>query len=252
MVIEERGELRVAAASGEGVAVRVRIVPVEGSALGALYRAGKPVALDRPRGQDAAWLHELGLEARAVLVEPFSMEGQGGGLVIALRRDGGFRDPDREALQRVRGERRAATGGGALGRDRTAALRHGGARARAHPLGARDPRRDHPGHRARCACSSPTPATSTTRRRCSEAVDDGARGPRRRDRRAAPPDHRASARGARRPRPRRRAGGARAPRAGDRRPGRADRDRPRAREARATSASTPSSRARSTASCRRR
>jgi signal transduction histidine kinase len=97
MVIEERGELRVAAASGESKP-RLRIVPVEGSALGALYRAGEPVALDRPRGQDAALLHELGVEARAVLVEPLSMEGQGGGLVIALRRDAGFRGPDRQAL----------------------------------------------------------------------------------------------------------------------------------------------------------
>jgi signal transduction histidine kinase len=97
MVIEERGELRVAAASGES-RPRLRIVPVEGSALGALYQEGKPVALDRPRGQDAALLHELGIEARALLVEPFSMEGQGGGLVIALRRDAGFRGPDREAL----------------------------------------------------------------------------------------------------------------------------------------------------------
>jgi signal transduction histidine kinase len=97
VVIEERGELRVAASSGEGT-VRLRIMPVEGSALGELYRAGKPVALDRPRGQDAAWLHELGLEARAVLVEPLSMEGHGGGLVVALRSEGGFRGPDREAL----------------------------------------------------------------------------------------------------------------------------------------------------------
>jgi signal transduction histidine kinase len=97
VVIEERGELRVAAASGEGT-VRLRIVPVQGSALGELYLAGKPLALERPRGPEAAWLHELGLEARAVLVEPLSMEGQGGGLVIALRSDGRFRDPDRQAL----------------------------------------------------------------------------------------------------------------------------------------------------------
>jgi signal transduction histidine kinase len=97
VVIEERGELRVAASSGQET-VRLRIVPVEGSALGELYRQGKPVSLDRPRGQEAAWLHELGLEARAVLVEPLSMEGHGGGLVIALRRDHGFRGPDREAL----------------------------------------------------------------------------------------------------------------------------------------------------------
>src|ERR1700704_3918619 len=68
MVIEERGELRVAAASGES-RPRLRIVPIEGSALGALYQEGKPVALDRPRGQDAALLHELGIEARALLVE---------------------------------------------------------------------------------------------------------------------------------------------------------------------------------------
>ncbi len=97
VVIEERGELRVAASSGEET-VRLRIVPVDGSALGELYRQGKPVSLDRPRGPEAAWLHELGLEARAALVEPLSMEGYGGGLVIALRRDGGFRGPDREAL----------------------------------------------------------------------------------------------------------------------------------------------------------
>jgi signal transduction histidine kinase len=97
MVIEEKGELRVAAASGEGTP-RVRIAPVHGSALGALYQEGKPLALDRPRGQEAAFLHELGLEARSVLVEPLNMEDHGGGLVIALRSDGGFRGPDKEAL----------------------------------------------------------------------------------------------------------------------------------------------------------
>src|SRR5580658_10762129 len=97
VVIEERGELRVAAASGQET-VRLRIAPVQGSALGDLYLQGKPVSLDRPRGQEAAWLHELGLEARAALVEPLSMEGYGGGLVIALRATGGFRDPDRQAL----------------------------------------------------------------------------------------------------------------------------------------------------------
>jgi signal transduction histidine kinase len=97
VVIEERGELRVAASSGTST-VRVRIMPVQGSALGALYSAGEPVALDRPRGPEAAWLHELGVEARAALVEPFRMEGHGGGMVIALRSDGGFRGPDRQAL----------------------------------------------------------------------------------------------------------------------------------------------------------
>jgi signal transduction histidine kinase len=96
LIIEEKGDLRVAGASGNPV--RLRIAPVEGSALGALYQEGKPLALDRPRGQEAAFLHELGLEARSVLVEPLSMEGQGGGMVIALRSDGGFRNPDRQAL----------------------------------------------------------------------------------------------------------------------------------------------------------
>ncbi len=96
IVIEERGELRVAAASGGSV--RVRIVPVQGSALGTLYKAGEAVALDRPRGQDAPWLHELGLDARSALVEPLNLEGHGGGIVIALRRDGTFRGADRQAL----------------------------------------------------------------------------------------------------------------------------------------------------------
>jgi signal transduction histidine kinase len=98
ILIEERGELRVAAASGAST-VRLRIVPVEGSALGNLYRTGEPLAVDRPRGQEAAWLHELGVEARAALVEPLSMENQGGGMVIALRTGNGFRGPDREALK---------------------------------------------------------------------------------------------------------------------------------------------------------
>ncbi|HTZ88675.1 MAG TPA: ATP-binding protein [Solirubrobacteraceae bacterium] len=97
LIVEEKGELRVAAAAGAS-APRVRIVPVEGSALGELYRAGESKALDRPRGKDAAWLHELGVEARSALVEPLSFEGQGGGIAIALRTDKGFRNPDREAL----------------------------------------------------------------------------------------------------------------------------------------------------------
>jgi signal transduction histidine kinase len=97
VVIEERGELRVAA-SGGSATVRLRVTPVQGTALGALYLQGTPVALDRPRGAEAAWLHELGVEARAALVEPLDMEGYGGGLVIALRNDGRFRDADRQAL----------------------------------------------------------------------------------------------------------------------------------------------------------
>ena len=98
ILIEERGELRVAASSGSAT-VRLRIVPVDGSALGALYRSGEPLAVERPRGQDAAWLHELGIEARAGLVEPLSMDDQGSGMVIALRTGSGFRGPDRDALK---------------------------------------------------------------------------------------------------------------------------------------------------------
>jgi signal transduction histidine kinase len=112
IVIEEKGELRVAAASGASTP-RVRIVPAQGTALGEIYRAGVPLSLDRPRGQEAVWLHELGLEARADLLEPLSMEGQGGGLIVALRSEGGFRRPDQEALgafassvsQRLKAER---------------------------------------------------------------------------------------------------------------------------------------------------
>lgn len=96
MVIEEKGELRVAAASGDPI--RLRITRVEGTALGALYKSGQAVALDRPKGEEAAWLHEIGLEARSVLVEPLNMETHGSGMVIAARRDSSFRGPDREAL----------------------------------------------------------------------------------------------------------------------------------------------------------
>src|SRR6202035_2416557 len=97
MVIEEKGELRVGASSRAGGG-GLRIMPVQGSALGKLYLAGKALEFDRPRGQDAAWLHELGLEARAALVEPLSMEDHGAGLVIALRGQGSFRGADRQAL----------------------------------------------------------------------------------------------------------------------------------------------------------
>src|SRR6478672_7508918 len=97
IAIEEKGELRVAAASGNPV--RLRIMPVRGSVLGDIYLAGEPVYLDRPRGREAALLHEIGLEARAVLIEPLSMEAQGGGLIIAARADSSFRDADRKALE---------------------------------------------------------------------------------------------------------------------------------------------------------
>jgi signal transduction histidine kinase len=98
ILIEDRGELRVGACRGEQTA-SLRIAPVEGSALGALYRRREPLALDRPRGDEAAWLHELGLQARGALVEPLSMEGYGGGLVIAVRTDGRFGGAERKSLQ---------------------------------------------------------------------------------------------------------------------------------------------------------
>jgi signal transduction histidine kinase len=98
VVVEERGELRVAATSGQAE-VRVRILPVANSALGDVHTARRPLALENPRGDEAAWLHELGLEARSILVEPLSMSDTSGGLVIALRRGGSFRGADQEALR---------------------------------------------------------------------------------------------------------------------------------------------------------
>lgn len=97
VVIEESGELRVAATAGSG-AVRLRVIPIEGTALGELHRAGKPVALEKPRGREALWLHELGLEARSALSEPLPMHELGAGFVVALRSDGSFREPDKRAL----------------------------------------------------------------------------------------------------------------------------------------------------------
>lgn len=98
IMIEERGELRVPAVSGEGT-VRLRIVPVRGSALGELYEAREPMRVERPRGREAAWLHELGLEARSALIEPLTIEGHSGGLVLALRSRDSFKEPDRRALR---------------------------------------------------------------------------------------------------------------------------------------------------------
>ena len=98
VIVEQAGELRVAATSGDAQ-VRLRLIPTEGSALGALYQSESALVLESPRGQDAPWLHELGLEGRGVMVEPLSMGEQGGGLVIALRRSSTFRGADREALR---------------------------------------------------------------------------------------------------------------------------------------------------------
>jgi len=98
LVVEQGGELQIAATSGEA-RVGVRVLPVHSSALGAVYEAGVPLELDSPRGPEAAWLHELGIEVRTVVVEPLHMEPHGGGLVIALRQQGGFGAADREALR---------------------------------------------------------------------------------------------------------------------------------------------------------
>ncbi|HEY2216275.1 MAG TPA: ATP-binding protein [Solirubrobacteraceae bacterium] len=98
ILIEEKGELRAAGSSGS-LRVQLRIVPVAGSALGEIYEASQPVAVDKPRGQEAAWLHELGVEVRAGLIEPLAMEGQGGGMVIALREKNGFKGHDKDALK---------------------------------------------------------------------------------------------------------------------------------------------------------
>ena len=226
-------------------------------ARGAVTSRAKPVALERPRGQEAAWLHELGLEARSVLVEPLSMEGQGGGLVIALRSDGGFRGPDRQALSAF-----AASVAQRLAAERSVEierLRYG--------MEAREHERTR---WAREIHDESIQGIGALRLQLANArdLDDqagaergrrrGARGPRQRDRRPAPPDHRAAPRGARRPRPGGRARGARQARAGDRRAGRQDRDRPRTPtrqvggDAATRGAWTRSSRARSTGSCRRR
>ena len=138
-----------------------------------------------------------------MLVEPLSMEGQGGGLVIALRRDSGFKGPDREALsafaasvsQRLTAERsveieRLRYGMQARERERTRWAREihdetiqGLGALRLKLANARDlDTIERPAIAERCG----------GRR---------ARGVGRGDRRSAPSDHRAQARGARRSRP---------------------------------------------------
>jgi signal transduction histidine kinase len=94
IVIEQEAELRVIASEGER-RPRLNIVPVNGSALGELYRSGRSLALDAPRGEEAAWLHELGLEARSALIEPLAIEGERAGMIIALRSDTTFDDRNR-------------------------------------------------------------------------------------------------------------------------------------------------------------
>jgi signal transduction histidine kinase len=98
IALEERGELHIQASEGEA-RPRLRIAPVSGSALGALHRSGEALMLDRPRGEEAGWLHELGLQARSVLVEPLTIGVRGDGLVIALNSDAKFSDGDGRALK---------------------------------------------------------------------------------------------------------------------------------------------------------
>ena len=97
IALEQESELRVIASEGERKPRR-NIVPATGSALGALYRSGESFAFDSPRGEDAAWLHELGLEARAALIEPLVVEGRPTGLIIALR-DEAFADRRRTDMR---------------------------------------------------------------------------------------------------------------------------------------------------------
>ena len=98
IALEERGELHIQASEGEA-RPRLRIAPVSGSALGELHRSGEAMMLDRPRGEEAAWLHELGLQARSVLVEPLAIGVRGDGLVIALNTDAKFSDGDSRSLK---------------------------------------------------------------------------------------------------------------------------------------------------------
>jgi signal transduction histidine kinase len=98
IAIEQESELRVIASEGE-LRPRLNIVPVAGSALGALYRSGESHAFDSPRGEDAAWLHELGLEARGALLEPLVVENRPTGLIIALRSERGFDESKRADIR---------------------------------------------------------------------------------------------------------------------------------------------------------
>jgi signal transduction histidine kinase len=91
IAIEQEAELRVVASEGAH-RPRLNIVPVNGSALGELYRSERSLALDAPRGEEAAWLHELGLEARSALIEPLAIEGERAGMIVALRSDRTFDD----------------------------------------------------------------------------------------------------------------------------------------------------------------
>jgi signal transduction histidine kinase len=97
VVIAQRGELHVAASSPERLA-RTPAVPIEGSGLGGIYRDGKPVSFERPIGSQATWLRELGLDAKPSLIQPLAIDGEGGGMVIALGREDGLGGAAESAL----------------------------------------------------------------------------------------------------------------------------------------------------------
>ena len=97
VILEADRELHVVAASPERAA-RARVVPVEGSALGAIYRQGKPLAFERPLGAQADWLRELGLEAGPALIQSLETGQPGGGMLVAVRREESFRDADMSAF----------------------------------------------------------------------------------------------------------------------------------------------------------
>src|SRR5579875_2255767 len=84
VLVEERGELEVAAAVGERQSALERI-PIRGSAVGELYRRREPLQVDDPA--TAPWLGELGLRAASVVVEPFSLSPYGAGMIVAARHD---------------------------------------------------------------------------------------------------------------------------------------------------------------------
>jgi len=98
VVLEERGELEVVAAAGTGNQPTELSLPVHGSALGQLFGEGRPRYLVRPKPAEAPWLEELGLSATAVLVEPFSLEPYGAGMIVAARIDEEFGRHDQEVL----------------------------------------------------------------------------------------------------------------------------------------------------------
>jgi signal transduction histidine kinase len=97
IAIREERELRIVASEGSH-RPRLNIVPLTGSAFGEIYSSEQALALDQPRGEDAAWLRELGLEARAALTEPLIVEGECTGIIVALLTDARFTDKNRSEI----------------------------------------------------------------------------------------------------------------------------------------------------------